>query len=489
VTDFSQPEGRLYIDGAFCDAASGATYANLNPATEAVIGRVADAGEADMERAIAAARRAFDETSWSTDVALRRRCLEQFQKGLAKEKDHLRLQTVQEVGAPIQLTYAPQGDSVIQDLRWVVELLDRYEWETDLGIHEFFGMKSRRTIYREAVGVVACVTPWNFPLQVNLAKVGPALAAGNAIVLKPAPDTPWTATFLANVIETYTEIPPGIFNVVTSEDPATVGELLTQHPSVDMVSFTGSTTVGKHIMHNGADTLKRVFLELGGKSANIVLDDAKFEAVLPAASMTCIHGGQGCAITTRLLLPRSRYEEGIEILKTAFENVNYGDPMDPKNIQGPQINRRQQERILGYIEQGKREGAKVIVGGGKPAHLEQGFFVEPTLFRDVDNSMTIAQEEIFGPVLCVIPFDDDNDAVRIANDSPYGLSGAVNSGSDERALAVAKRLRTGTIAVNGGLWFAPDSPFGGYKQSGVGREMGVQGFEEYLETKTMGFRA
>jgi aldehyde dehydrogenase (NAD+) len=489
MSDFSHPEGRLFIAGEFRDAAGGATYGNVNPATEEVIGQVADAAPADMEDAIAAARRAFDETDWSTNHAFRRKCLTQLQEGLEREKEHLRLQTVREVGAPIQLTYAVQGDSVIRDLRWVVELIGRFDWDRELPVHEFFGMKSRRRILKEAAGVVGCVTPWNFPLQVNLAKVGPALAAGNTVVLKPAPDTPWNATFLAKVAAEHTDMPPGVFNVITSEDPAQVGEVLTTDPRVDIVSFTGSTAVGRRIMAAASDTVKRVFLELGGKSANIVLDDADFARVLPFASMTCIHGGQGCAITTRLLLPRSRYEEGMEMLKPAFEAVKYGDPMEPQNIQGPQINRRQQERVLGYIEKGVQEGAKLVVGGRKPDHLPKGFFVEPTLFRDVDNSMTIAQEEIFGPVLVVIPFDDDDDAVRIANDSIYGLSGSISSASEERALAVARQLRTGTISVNGGMWFGPDSPFGGYKQSGVGREMGVEGFEEYLETKTIGLPA
>jgi len=344
-------------------------------------------------------------------------------------------------------------------------------------------------VRKEATGVIGCITPWNFPLQVNLAKVGPALAAGNTIVLKPAPDTPWNATFIAKVVAEHTDIPPGVFNVVTSLDPARVGENLCGDPRVDMLSFTGSTAVGKRIMANGADTVKKVFLELGGKSANIILDDAKLEAVLPGASMVCMHGGQGCAIATRLLIPRKRYAEGIAILEQAFRGVNYGDPTDAKNIQGPQINRRQQDRVLGYIEKGVQEGARVVVGGKRPAHLPKGFFVEPTLLADVRNDMTVAQEEIFGPVLVVIPHDGDDDAVRIANDSPYGLSGMVSSASEERALAVANRIRTGTVSVNGGMWFAPDSPFGGYKQSGVGREMGVEGFEEYLETKSIGLPA
>jgi aldehyde dehydrogenase (NAD+) len=273
-----------------------------------------------------------------------------------------------------------------------------------------------------------------------------------------------------------------VLNIVASSDPG-LGELLSSDPRVDLVTFTGSTATGRRVMERAAATLKKVFLELGGKSANIVLDDADFARVLPSAAMTCVHGGQGCAITTRLLLPRSRWNEGVAIVKQAFEGWRYGDPTDPSVLQGPQISRRQQERVLSYIERGKREGARCLVGGGRPER--PGFFVEPTLFVDVDPASTIAQEEIFGPVLCVIPFEDDEDAVRIANQSIYGLSGAVASASEERALAVARRIRSGTVSVNGGAWFHVDTPFGGYKQSGVGRENGVAGFEEYLETKVI----
>lgn len=486
MSEISGVEPRLYIDGEFKDSSSGAVFDNINPATEEVIGQVADGAPADMNAAIAAARRAFDESGWATDRALRKRCLEQLREGLEKEKESLRQQTVAEAGAPIQLTYGPQGDSVIRDLAWVAELIDRFEWERALGTHEFFGMKSRRLVWREAVGVVGAITPWNFPLQVNLAKVGPALAAGNAVVLKPAADTPWNGTFLARMVAEYTDIPPGIFNVVNSADPAAVGEVLSADPRVDLVSFTGSTAVGRRIMARGAETVKKVFLELGGKSVNLVLDDADFAKVLPGAAMTCVHAGQGCAISTRLLIPRARYDEALEIVEAAFRKLNYGDPTDPHNLQGPLINARQRDRVLGYIEKGVKEGAKLVVGGQRPPHLEKGFYVEPTLFRDVDNAMTIAQEEIFGPVLVAIPYEDEDDAVRISNDSIYGLSGSIFSGSEERALAVARRIRTGTISVNGGLWFGPDSPFGGYKQSGVGREMGVEGFSEYLETKSIG---
>jgi len=489
MSDFSEPEGRLYIDGEFCAARSGAVYDNINPATEEAIGQVADAGAADMEAAIAAARRAFDETSWSTDRAFRKRCLVQLREGLEKEKESLRAQTVAEVGAPLQLTYAVQGDSVIRDLEWVTECIDRFEWERDLGVHEFFGMKSRRVVWKEPVGVVGAITPWNFPLQVNLAKVGPALAAGNSVVLKPAPDTPWNASFIAKVVAEHTDIPPGVFNVVSSADPAAVGEVLTTDPRVDLVTFTGSTAVGRRIMAAASETVKKVFLELGGKSANIILDDADLASALASVGYVCIHGGQGCAITTRLLLPRTRYEEGVEIAKAAFEAVKYGDPTDIQNSMGPLINARQRDRVMGHIENGVKEGARLVTGGKRPAHLPKGYYVEPTLFADVDNAMSIAQQEIFGPVLVVIPFEDDDDAVRIANDSIYGLSGGIMSGSEERSLALARRIRTGTLSVNGGGWFGPDSPFGGYKQSGVGREMGLEGFAEYLETKTVGLPA
>jgi len=479
-------EPRMLIDGKLVEAEGDKTYENLNPATEEVIGPVADGTTADMERAITAARRAFDETSWSTDRAFRKACLQQLKEALEKHKEELRPQIVAEVGTPIGLTFAIQQDSCIDDMQWDIDLIDRYEWEQELGVHEFFGMQSNRLVIREPMGVAGLITPWNFPFMLNLSKLTPALAAGCTAVLKPAPDTPYAATWIGKLVAEETDIPAGVFNVVTSADPAAVGEALTSSAAVDMISFTGSTAVGKRIAARGADTLKRVFLELGGKSANIVLDDADLAAVLPSTGMVCMHSGQGCAITTRLLLPRSRYDEGVEMVKAAFESFPYGDPMDFNNMAGPLINARQRERVLGYIEKGKAEGARCLVGGGAATQFDKGYFVQPTLFVDVDPDSTIAQEEIFGPVLSVIPYEDDDDAVRIANNSRYGLSGAVNGGSLERALAVARRIRTGTISVNGGQWFGPDSPFGGYKESGLGREHGLAGFEEYLETKTVG---
>jgi aldehyde dehydrogenase (NAD+) len=481
-------ESRLLIDGKLVAATGGRTYPNVNPATEEVIGQVADATREDMDRAIAAARRAFDETDWSTNLAKRARCLRQLHAALSKHKEESRPQIVAEVGTPVMLTYAVQQDSCIQDMLWDVECAERYEWERELGVHEFFGSKSQRLVRKEPIGVAGLITPWNFPFMLNLSKIVPALMAGCTAVLKAAPDTPWSATWIGKLIAEETELPPGVLNIVTARDPAEVGDQLTGDPRVDLVSFTGSTAIGKHIMRRCADGLKRVFLELGGKSAQIFLDDADLLTLVPAAGAgICMHGGQGCAITTRMLLPRSRYAECVEALTAAYQNLPYGDPTQMGNVMGPLISAKQRERVLGYIEKGKAEGARCLVGGGRPAQLAKGWYVEPTLFVDVDPGATIAQEEIFGPVLSVIPYDTEEDAIRIANDSRYGLSGSVHAGSLERAMRVAKRIRTGTLSVNGGMWFGPDSPFGGYKESGIGREHGREGFEEYLQTKTIGY--
>ena len=477
-----RPEPRNLIDGSLVDASNGAVFDNIDPANGQVLGPCADGTKEDMERAIAAARRAFDETRWSDDAAFRSRCLGQLLDALRDEKDALRAIVVREAGAPVTLTPWMHVDDPIEMMSYWVEKAASYPYEQELEQIPFMGAPQRRLLRRPAVGVVGAITPWNVPLYLNIAKIGPALAAGCTMVLKPAPDTPWSATAIGRLVAERTDIPAGVLNIVASSDHL-LGELLTTDPRVDLVTFTGSTATGRRILECGAATVKKVFLELGGKSANIVLDDAKFEAVLPGAAMTCIHGGQGCAITTRLLLPRAHYEEGVAIIQKAFEGWKYGDPTDPANLQGPQVSRLQQERVLAYIETGVKEGARLLVGGGAPAHLVDGCYVEPTLFVDVDPSSAIAQEEIFGPVLCVIPFEDDDDAVRIANDSIYGLSGSVSSGSDERALAVARRIRSGTLSVNGAQWFHPDTPFGGFKQSGLGRENGTMGFEEYLETQ------
>ena len=389
-------------------------------------------------------------------------------------------------------TNGPQLDAPLSDaIVWPAKQIEEFEWETilpdALGIT---GNVDCRRIWREPVGVVGAIVPWNFPTEVTLHKVGQALATGNTMIVKPAPDTPWNATLLGRIIAEKTDIPAGVINVVTSSDHL-VGEELTLSPKVDMISFTGSTGVGRRIMEKGAATMKRVFLELGGKSATIVLEDADLGLATLMGMGSCFHAGQGCAIQTRMLLPRSRYEEGVELLKGLFAVVPYGDPQRPDVIMGPLISAKQRERVLGYIEKGRAEGATLAVGGGRPTGDEftKGYWVEPTLFVDVDNSMTIAQEEIFGPVLVVIPFEDEDDAVRIANDSQYGLSGGVFSGSNERSLAVAKRIRTGGVSVNGGAPYGPDLPFGGYKQSGIGRQNGKPGFEQYLEVKSVSWPA
>ncbi|WP_438362697.1 aldehyde dehydrogenase [Mycobacterium intracellulare] len=478
-------EERMLIDGSLVGASDDATYDNVNPATEQVIGIAANGTGADMDAAIAAARRAFDHTDWAQSHDLRVRCIRQLHQALTKHADDLRATTVAEVGCPVALTLGPQLDAPIAGLPWIADLAETYPWETSLGLAEPFGMKTLRTVRREPVGVVGAITPWNYPVQINLAKVVPALAAGNTVVLKPAPDTPYGATLLGQLIHEHTDIPAGVINIVTSAGHE-VGQQLCEDPRVDMISFTGSTATGTRIMIAGAPTIKKVFLELGGKSALVALDDADIGSVVTSAAFAATtHAGQGCANTTRLLLPRNKYREGVQALAEMLKNWPFGDPTDSSVLMGPLIREEQRQRVLGYIQTGVDEGATIAVGGGVPAHLPTGYFVEPTVLADVDPNSTVAQDEIFGPVLAVIPHDGDDHAVEIANNSRYGLSGAVVSASNERARAVANRMRTGTVNVNGGVFYGVDVPFGGYKRSGIGREMGVAGFEEYLEIKSI----
>lgn len=385
------PETRNLIDGELVPASNGNTFDNVSPSTEEVLGTVADGTKDDMLRAVAAARRAFDETTWSTDHAFRAKCVRQLYEGLEAEKEQFRSIVVHEAGAPVSVTTYIHVDDPIEMMAYWADKASSYPYERRMKDVPFFGRSNGRILRREATGVVGAITPWNVPVYLNIAKIGPALASGCTIVLKPAPDTPWSATQIGKVIAERTDIPPGVVNIVASSDHLT-GEILSSDPRVDLATFTGSTATGRRIMECASPTLKKVFLELGGKSAHVVLDDADFASVLPMGAMTCVHGGQGCAITTRLLLPRSRYEEGLAILKAAFEKWNYGDPTNPTNLQGPQISRRQQERVLGYIEKGKKDGARLVTGGGVPKHLPKGFYVEPTLFVDVDPDSTIAQE-------------------------------------------------------------------------------------------------
>lgn len=481
----------MLIDGKLVDGSAG-TFTNINPANEQVLGEVADASTADMQRAIDAARRSFDATDWSTNHQLRKRCLEQLHDAIQSELEELREELIAEVGAPRAVTHGPQIDAPFADgLRYPARLIENFPWETDLGdtVVSVTGVNTTRKVWREPVGVVGAITPWNFPFEVTINKLGQALATGNTVVLKPAPDTPFNATRLGRLVAENTDIPAGVVNVVTASDHL-VGEELTLSPKVDMISFTGSTGVGKRIMEKGAATMKRLFLELGGKSATIVLEDADFNSACLIGIGPLLHAGQGCAAPTRMLLPRSRYDEGVAILKAIYENITPGDPQDPGTLCGPVISARQQSRILGYIRKGVEEGATMLVGStDAPSQFDKGFWVNPTLFTDVDNSMTIAQEEIFGPVLVVIPYQDEDDAVRIANDSPYGLAGNVMSASLDRSLSVARRLRAGFIGLNGTAGYGADTPFGGYKNSGVGRQNGIAGFEQYTEVKSVAYPA
>lgn len=474
----------LLIDGVLRGAADDRTYPNINPATEQSIGTAPDAGQGDLDLAIGAARRAFDHSSWSRDDGFRANCLRQLREGLEAEKERLRDVLVREAGVPVALTHSIWLDTMLDAVSYWADLAVSYPYETEVAARETLaGVTAKRVILHEPIGVVAAITPWNYPLPCNVFKVAAALAAGCTVVLKPAPDTPWSGTELGRVIAERTDIPAGVVNVVSAADPL-LGEALVRDPRVDLVHFTGSTQVGKHIMVSASDTVTRVCLELGGKSANVVLDDADIPALGAAFAGVCAHAGQGCALTTRLLLPRSRYDEGIALAQAAFETLRCGDPSDPDVVVGPVINARQRARILDLIEQGKQE-ARILVGGGTPQGLKSGYYVEPTLFCDVNPDAVIAQEEIFGPVLAIIPYEDVDEAVQIANNSIYGLSAAVHSTDTDRAMSVARRIRTGTVSVNGAVWLAADTPFGGYKQSGLGRELGAEGFAEFLETKSV----
>lgn len=478
-------ENRLLIGGELREAQDGATYDNINPATGRPIGIAADAGPVDVDAAISAARRAFDESGWAEDVELRVRCLRQLHAAFEAHAEELRPMLVAEVGTPVSATYGAQQDGPVGGIAWLADLLERYEWEHQLGTAEPFGVPSRRYYWREPIGVVGAITPWNYPLQINLAKALPAIAAGNSVVLKGAPDTPWAAAIIGKLVAEETDIPAGVLNVITSSHHE-VGAQLSEDPRVDMVTFTGSTATGRKVMAAAAPTIKKVFLELGGKSASLVLDDADMAVAAAAVAFQITsHAGQGCAITSRWVVPESRHDEAIEAVVQALGQVPYGDPTDPNVLMGPLVNKTQHDKVLGFIQRGVEDGARLVLGGGVPDHLSEGYFVEPTVLDGVDQNAKVAQEEIFGPVLVVHTHKGDDDAVAIANNSIYGLSGAVVSSDLDRARLVARRIRTGTIGINGGIYYGPDVPFGGYKQSGIGREMGVLGFEEYLEVKSV----
>ena len=479
---------RMLIGGQLRHTASGAKFDVIHPASEQVAGQATDGTVADMADAVGAARVAFDEGDWSRDVEFRYRCLIQLADALEEEKERLRRIVVTEVGCPISVT-GSQIDDPISEVRHWAEHGRAFQYEVDNGVHETPLGPAHRKIFYEAAGVVGAITPWNVPFYLNIAETMPPLMAGNTVVLKPAQLTPWSGTELGRIVAEKTDIPPGVFNVVVS-NANEVGAALTSDPRVDMITFTGSTATGRAILAAGAATVKKTLLELGGKSAHIVLDDADFNSCLPLASMmACVMSGQSCILPSRILLPRSRYEEGLGMLKAMMENFPIGDPWTPGIMQGPQISEAQRQKVLGLIRSGIDSGARLITGGGIPENLPVGYYVQPTLLADVDPNAQVAQEEIFGPVLTVTPYDTDDEAIAIANNSIYGLSGEVSSADVDRALAVARRMRTGNVTINGKTHFGIGSPFGGTKQSGLGRRNGEEGFKEYLESKTIGMPA
>jgi aldehyde dehydrogenase (NAD+) len=481
-------ESRMLIDGRLVDS-KGGTYENEDPSTGRAAGQATNGTVDDARHAIDAARRAFDTTDWRRDHKFRRHCLEQFQSALKTRAPELRDIQVTEVG----MTLATAGlavDSVIENMDFMIGLSDSFQYEDHLATADVMGMRQARSIQREPYGVAGLISPWNAPFLTNIWKLTPALATGNTAVLKAAPATPWSATVLGEIIHSETDIPPGVVNILTSEDKADVGEALTGDPRVDLFHFTGSPAVGQRIMERAAQGLRHVALELGGKSANIVLEDADLDVAIPfSAFMCCMLSGQGCALPTRLLLPASLYDEGLSRVSAAFEAMVVGDPRNPSTVIGPIISDTQVHRIEGLVQQGVSEGAKVVTGGAVPTmsgDLFGGHWYQPTVLANVDAEGTVAQTEIFGPVLVVLRYESEDEAVRIANGTEYGLAAFVQSGDSERAMSIARLLNAGSVGINGtATWMSPDLPFGGYGISGVGREHGIEGFNEYLQTKAI----
>jgi len=465
---------KLYINGAWVEPIGKGTIDATCASTEEVVTRIPEGTKEDAERAVAAARAAFD--SWSqTPVAERAAYLEKIAAGMEARKKDVALAIATEVGMPLKMANAIQASLPIGAAKTYAELLKTYQFEETVG---------NSLIVREAIGVVAAITPWNFPINQIMLKVAPALAAGCTVVLKPSEVAPTTAFILAEVLHDI-GLPAGVFNLVTGYGPV-VGEVLASHPDVDMVSFTGSTRAGRRVAEVAAQTVKRVALELGGKSPHVICEDADLEKAVKAGVNECyLNSGQACIAPTRMLAPKAKYEEVVQLAKAAAESFTVGDPINGDVKLGPVISAVQRDRIVGFIKKGIEEGARLVTGGPeKPAGLDKGYYVKPTVFADVNNDMTIAREEIFGPVLTIIPYENEDDAVRIANDTIYGLGGNVWAGTKEHGIEVAKKIRTGQISVNGGR-YNPLAPFGGYKQSGLGREAGKFGLEEFLEVKSL----
>jgi aldehyde dehydrogenase (NAD+) len=478
-----QVHDKLFIGGEWVAPATSATIEVVSPHTEEVIARVPEATAADIDNAVGAARRAFDEGPWPRmEPAERADVMAEVSQTIqARSQDYAETIT-REMGSPISWAIMGQVFASTMVLDYYTGLARTYPFEELRdGV-----LGNKALVRKEAVGVAGAIVPWNVPLFVTMLKLGPAMAAGATVVLKPAPETPLDAYLLAEAL-LEAGLPPGVVNIVPAGRE--VGEHLVTHPGVDKIGFTGSTAAGKRIAALCGAQLKRVTLELGGKSAAIIMEDADVEAVIPnLIGASLMNNGQACVAQTRILASRDLYQDVVDALCDAVSRQQVGDPLDPATTVGPLVAERQRRRVEGYIATGQREGAKLAVGGGRPAGQATGWYVEPTVFVDVDNDMTIAREEVFGPVLTVIPYVGGDEAVRIANASDYGLSGSVWSADNAAALDVARRVRTGTYTVNG-FMLEFSCPFGGFKQSGVGRELGPEGLAAYLEAKSISLPA
>lgn len=464
----------LYINGQWVPSSGSGRIEVINASTEEVIDSIPQGTPEDVDRAVRAARDAFE--AWSTTSAAdRAKYLRAIAEGLQARAGELVETISKEVGSPTWFSQLAQVGLPGIDVASVADIIENYQFEETVG---------SSLVVKEPVGVVGCITPWNYPLHQITAKIAPALAVGCTVVLKPSEVAPLNAFILAEIIDS-AGVPAGVFNLVTGYG-SDVGEAIASHPLVDMVSFTGSTRAGRRVSSLASETVKRVALELGGKSPNVILEDADFEKAVPDAIAQCfINSGQTCSALTRLIVPRSRLAETEELARRTAESYALGDPFAEGTRLGPVISATQRERVTGYIRKGLEEGAKLVSGGpDQPEGFDRGYYVQPTVFSEVRSDMTIAREEIFGPVLVILPYEDEEDAVRIANDTDYGLAGGVWAGDQEKAKQVARRIRTGQVAINGG-GFNPVAPFGGYKQSGNGRELGKFGIEEFLEIKAM----
>ncbi|MGW1028574.1 aldehyde dehydrogenase [Streptomyces sp. NPDC002577] len=473
----------FFIGGEWVAPAGSDRLRVVSPSTEEVVGEVPVAATADMDRAVDAARSAFDEGPWSRMTPDERAAvLARAASILRKREADIAGVTVDEMGCAISQAPKAQTGMVASLFDYYAELIRTYEFEREVAAGDHTGL-----VTNEPVGVIAAIVPWNAPVTLASWKSAPSLAAGCTVVVKPPPEAPLSNFILAEALEE-AGVPHGVINVVPGDRE--VGEHLVTHPGIDKVAFTGSTAAGKRIMTLCGDQVKRVSLELGGKSAAIILDDADLATVVPALVNGGMHlSGQVCGAHTRILVPRSRYAETVEAAAAAASAVPVGDPHDPSTLVGPLVAERQRDRVEGYIALAVDAGARVAAGGTRPAHLPRGWYVAPTILADVDNSMRVAREEIFGPVLCLIPYDDEDEAVRIANDSPYGLAGGVWTGDPARGLRVARRMRTGTVAINGSYPPFPLVPFGGFKESGLGRELGPEGLQNFLEPRSIGLPA